>query len=253
MALLPRLGHFLLRNSRSTLTRASVRHYDPETGGEEIKSTTVTMLSKEDDDYLYVEAYSQIGFRLSNGFRIIGPCVLFPRSILHWGVGGTHELNGESLSLFSMLEPKLDILVLGVGDHGVKYDRNIIKYLRSNKINVEILPTDQACSTFNFLNAERRIVAAGLIPPTYMFVDSDEDLQIRERLQRGEGKLFKMKHGFTQDPSAEIPGEFAPALDNLRQNVYPKLGVGPKDGEKSGEKKRGEDKGSESPSDKKER
>ena len=67
--------------------RTSVRHYDPEVGGAEIKSTTVTMLSKEDDDYLYVEAYSQMGFRLSNGFRIVGPCVVFPRSILHWGVG----------------------------------------------------------------------------------------------------------------------------------------------------------------------
>lgn len=44
------------------------------------------MLSKEDDENIYVEAYSTLGFKLSSGFRIIGPCILFPRSILHWGV-----------------------------------------------------------------------------------------------------------------------------------------------------------------------
>ena len=77
--------------------RASIRHYDPELGGAEMKSTTVTMLSKEDDDYLYVEAYSQMGFRLSNGFRIVGPCVLFPRSVLHWGVGCSCVLFPQSV------------------------------------------------------------------------------------------------------------------------------------------------------------
>ncbi|XP_076469628.1 NADH dehydrogenase [ubiquinone] 1 alpha subcomplex assembly factor 3-like [Babylonia areolata] len=248
MALVSRLGRFLLRNARSSLTRASVRHYDPETGGEEIKSTSVSILSKEDDDYLYVEAYSQIGFRLSNGFRIIGPCVLFPRSVLHWGVAGIHELNEESLALFPLLEPKLDILVLGIGDHGQKYDKNIIKYLRSSRINVEILPTDQACSTFNFLNAERRVVAAGLIPPTYMHLDNDEDLEIRAQLAKGGGKLFELKHGFTEDPSAATPGEFAPALEDLRE----RMGIKQKDGGESGEK-RSEDRDSESAPDKKER
>ena len=62
-----------------------------------MKSTTVTMLSKEDDDYLYVEAYSQMGFRLSNGFRIVGPCVLFPRSVLHWGVSCSCVLFPQSV------------------------------------------------------------------------------------------------------------------------------------------------------------
>ena len=79
--------YFITNKACVFFSSASVRHYNPETGGAEFKNTTVTMLSKEDDDFLYVEAYSQMGFRLSNGFRIVGPCVLFPRSILHWAVG----------------------------------------------------------------------------------------------------------------------------------------------------------------------
>lgn len=218
-----KLARFLSRNIRCTL-RASVRHYDPETGGEELKSATMTILNKEDDDFLYVEAYSQIGFRLSNGFRIIGPCVLFPRSVLHWGISGVDYISEESLSLFPLLEPKLDLLIIGIGDYGSKYNKNIIKYLRSYKINVEILPTDQACSTFNFLNAERRIVAAALVPPQYMQVDQDEDLLFRAQL---EGSNNPFEKNLT-DRSMETPGEFAPLLDDLKENVYPKLGIGSK-------------------------
>ncbi|KAK7101818.1 NADH dehydrogenase [ubiquinone] 1 alpha subcomplex assembly factor 3-like [Littorina saxatilis] len=233
MVLISRLSRFLVRNVRSSL-RASVRHYDPETGGEEIRSTTVTMLSKEDDDYLYVEAYSNVGFKLSNGFRIVGPCVLFPRSILHWAIGGTHELNEDSLSLFPLLEPKLDLLVLGVGDHGAKYDKSIVRYLRSNNINVEILPTDQACSTFNFLNAERRIVAAAMIPPTYMNLDrDDEDLHIRARLE-AEENLYELKSGFGDQPLID---ESDPVLKGVKEKVFPALGLNVKKETETGKAK----------------
>lgn len=40
---------------------------------------------------------------------------------------------------------------------------------------------DQALSTFNFLNAEKRYIAAGLIPPSYL--DASEDEQFRSLQQ----------------------------------------------------------------------
>lgn len=55
---------------------------DPQYGS---GKTTVTFLNKE-DDAVYIEAFSCQGFRLGNGFRVIGPTAFFPKSVLHWNV-----------------------------------------------------------------------------------------------------------------------------------------------------------------------
>jgi len=132
--------------------------------------TVVTILNQEQEDVIFMDAYSNIGFRMNNGMRLMGPCAVFPRSVLHWNIRGVEDINENSLSLFAALEPKLDILVLGVGDRNAmrNVDFRIIKFLKSKGINVEILPTDQALSTFNFLNSERRYVAGAFIPPNYI-------------------------------------------------------------------------------------
>lgn len=95
-------------------------------------------------------------------------------------------MNEESLRLFSLLEPKLDILVLGTGDqtNDTDFFINVVKFMRSCKIGLEILPTDQAVSTFNFLNSEGRCVAAGLIPPTQVRTSEDDIVTSRIKRQR---------------------------------------------------------------------
>ena len=90
------------------------------------------------------------------------------------------------------------------------------------------------------------MVAAGLIPPTYMQLQDDEDLPIRAQLENEES-LFELKHGFTEDPSAGTPGELAPLLDKLQEKVYPKLGLPPK--EQKRETEEGAEKGESKPSD----
>lgn len=150
----------------------SVRHHNFD--GETYSKSSLSLITKEDDSQNYVAAYNSYGFRLTSGFHILGPCALFPRAVLHWNVPSAEKITPASLSLFCMLYPKLDILILGKGDWDAKVDKSIIKYLRSNKVNVEILPTEQACSTFNFLNSEHRVVAAALIPPLHMDIPSDQ-------------------------------------------------------------------------------
>lgn len=49
------------------------------------------------------------------------------------------------------------------------------------KISFEILTTEHACTTFNFLNTEGRNVAAALIPPKYFTASMDDELQTRLR------------------------------------------------------------------------
>lgn len=98
-------------------------------------------------------------------------------------MGDITDINEESLSLFTVLVPKLDIVVLGIGDKPNNFNqyRKIIDFSRKHKIPFEILPTESACSTFNFLTSEGRNVAGALIPPQIIENLTDED-ELRTKL-----------------------------------------------------------------------
>lgn len=57
---------------------------------------------------------------------------------------------------------------MGIPDYK-KRDRKVVTHLanviRKHKIQVEIMSSELACPTFNFLHSEGRFVAAGIIPP----------------------------------------------------------------------------------------
>ncbi|VDM81301.1 unnamed protein product [Strongylus vulgaris] len=67
-----------------------------------------------------VRGLSCYGFRLLDGTFLYGPVALFPKTALSWRVQTpadiTPHITPRSLSLFAMLEPKIDILVVGAGD-----------------------------------------------------------------------------------------------------------------------------------------
>lgn len=127
--------------------------------------TTVSVLNKDRGDMLLVDSYSTTGFRLNNGLFVFGPIALFPKSVLQWKVKSPDDITKEAFSLFTLLEPKIDVLVIGLGDSGETLDMSLIQYLRKRRIGVEVHPTSVACPTFNFLNVEDRNVAAAMIPP----------------------------------------------------------------------------------------
>lgn len=101
-----------------------------------------------------------------------------------WNITNYEEINERTLSLFVCLEPKIDVLVIGSGDQPMtpKFNKTIINFMKKYGINVEVLPTEQACTTFNFLTGEKRMVAAALIPPNLMSVSEGE--YIRHQLDR---------------------------------------------------------------------
>lgn len=152
--------------------------------------SVVKVLNMEADAGLMVDAFSQVGFRLNNGLSVVGPVALFPKTVLSWRVRSVEDINEDSLSLFYLLEPKIDLLILGVGDKGTAVNTNIIHFMKQKGITLEILPTESACTTFNFLNQERRYVAAGLIPPYNLASTIDDHL----RAQRDAKTLFLSQH-----------------------------------------------------------
>ncbi|KAL8212809.1 UNVERIFIED_CONTAM: NADH dehydrogenase [ubiquinone] 1 alpha subcomplex assembly factor 3 [Gekko kuhli] len=128
------------------------------------QKTTIHHLERESQDIMFVEGYTAWGFTI-NGNRVVGPCAVLPRAILQWNVGTHKDITAESLALFHLLEPRIEIVVLGTGDKVERLDPAILKLMRQFGIAVEVQDTPNACATFNFLTSERRVAAAGLIPP----------------------------------------------------------------------------------------
>lgn len=92
----------------------------------------------------------QLGFRLNNGVKVIGPMAIFSRTLLAWNVACADDINEESLSLFYVHHPRLDLLVMGIGDEGPSPElrQRIFNLTRTRRINVEILPTYQVGHKF---------------------------------------------------------------------------------------------------------
>ncbi|XP_068905397.1 NADH dehydrogenase [ubiquinone] 1 alpha subcomplex assembly factor 3 isoform X2 [Tenebrio molitor] len=147
--------------------------------------TTVHILNNEAELGLMVNGFSQVGFRLNNDITVLGSMIIFPRSVLSWNVGDYTEITEESLSLLTILEPKLDLVVLGIGDppKNLKVYQDLLPFSRKHKLTFEILPTEQACATFNFLSSEGRHVAGALIPPETITPTGDDLLQTKLRYQ----------------------------------------------------------------------
>ncbi|XP_055856104.1 NADH dehydrogenase [ubiquinone] 1 alpha subcomplex assembly factor 3 [Episyrphus balteatus] len=174
----------VLRNrprSKAPVVISALRTYG--TAYEADGKTKVNILNKELDLGLMINGFSQYGFRLNNDMVIVGPMAIFPRSVLSWNISSFEEINEDSLSIFYTLEPKIDVLVIGIGDQKVtpQLSMKIIQFMKKYKINVEILTTEQACATFNFLNAESRMVAAALIPPLHITYNENNVLQTKLR------------------------------------------------------------------------
>ncbi|XP_028906422.1 NADH dehydrogenase [ubiquinone] 1 alpha subcomplex assembly factor 3 [Ornithorhynchus anatinus] len=131
---------------------------------EQFQRTTVTMLEKDSPHILFVDSYSPRGFTI-NGNRVVGPCVLIPQSILQWNVGTHQDITEESLSLFWMLEPRIEIVVVGTGNQMERLPPELLKAMRKRGIALEVQDTPNACATFNFLLHEGRVTGAALIPP----------------------------------------------------------------------------------------
>ncbi|XP_061391798.1 NADH dehydrogenase [ubiquinone] 1 alpha subcomplex assembly factor 3 [Musca vetustissima] len=170
------------RNLFQSATKLHSKAYDYD------GKTKIDIFNTQQDLGIMITGYSQFGFRMNNDMVVIGPVAVFPRSLLSWNVNSVDDINEESLSLFTALEPKIDVLILGIGDQtpSPNISKEILSFMRKYKINVEVLRTEQACATFNFLNAENRMVASALIPPLHISYNENDLMATSARkLQEG--------------------------------------------------------------------
>ncbi|XP_026954523.1 NADH dehydrogenase [ubiquinone] 1 alpha subcomplex assembly factor 3 isoform X2 [Orcinus orca] len=105
--------------------------------------TRISLLQRESPHDMYIDSYNSRGFT----------------------VGSHQDITEESFSLFWMLEPRIEIVVVGTGDRTERLQSHLLRAMRQRGIAVEVQDTPNACATFNFLCHEGRVTGAALIPP----------------------------------------------------------------------------------------
>lgn len=112
-----------------------------------------------------IKKYSKTSFVVNN-VHIRSSVILFPNFYLQWRVRQIDALTIEDLSIFTLLYPPMQILIIGCGQRlwtNRARMAEISAFFRQKGVAVEFLPTNQASATFNILNGEGRDVAAALI------------------------------------------------------------------------------------------
>lgn len=80
---------------------------------------------------------------MNNSYGIVGPMVIFPRTVLQWNINTIEDIHEHSLSLLLAVEPKLEIVIIGVGDDDISPELSdrIHAIFKSTGIAVEVLQT----------------------------------------------------------------------------------------------------------------
>jgi NADH dehydrogenase [ubiquinone] 1 alpha subcomplex assembly factor 3 len=90
-----------------------------------------------------VHSVSNYGVRLLSGTFLFGPVALFPNVALSWHVLSPDDITEDSLHLFALLEPRLDLVIVGAG---VRSDidnvrRRVMPFFRKHRIGCEVMLT----------------------------------------------------------------------------------------------------------------
>ncbi|XP_012270880.1 NADH dehydrogenase [ubiquinone] 1 alpha subcomplex assembly factor 3 isoform X2 [Orussus abietinus] len=72
--------------------------------------TTATVLNIDYSYGLMIDGCSVLGFQLNNGINVIGPMIIFPKTVLNWNIASSEHMNEDSFALFSVLYPQVDIM-----------------------------------------------------------------------------------------------------------------------------------------------
>jgi NADH dehydrogenase [ubiquinone] 1 alpha subcomplex assembly factor 3 len=145
-------------------------------GSMRVQSTTLTdiflsgdaLANSNDLPLTQLNGYNATGFKV-NGVRFDGSVLLLPRTFLRWNVSSLADLSLSSLIAATLYAPRISLLLIGTGDVFRPPTPHLAALMRELKqrhqIQVELMRSISAGSTFNFLNQEGRDVAAALLPP----------------------------------------------------------------------------------------
>ena len=90
--------------------------------------------------------------------------LLFKDHFLLWNANEFDDITIDSLNIFTVLYPTIEILLIGCGESQPKQiDSKIVQHFKSKGIVIEASNTSNAAATYNILISEERNVAAALL------------------------------------------------------------------------------------------
>ncbi|XP_062074672.1 uncharacterized protein LOC133778683 [Humulus lupulus] len=123
----------------------------------------INIIDNVPEDQLRFQRYTDTGFTV-NGVDYEGSLLSVGNLLMSWTPKNLSQITPDSLSIFKIVRPIPEILILGCGRNIVPVDPELRRFIRSTGMKLEVLDSRNAISTYNILNEEGRIVAAALIP-----------------------------------------------------------------------------------------
>ncbi|EXB70691.1 hypothetical protein L484_023877 [Morus notabilis] len=123
----------------------------------------INLIDNVPDDQLRFQRYTDTGFTV-NGVEYEGSLLCVGNLLMSWAPKKFSEITPDSLSIFKVVRPIPEILILGCGRNIEPVDPELRRFIRSTGMKLEALDSRNAISTYNILNEESRIVAAALVP-----------------------------------------------------------------------------------------
>ena len=91
--------------------------------------------------------------------------LLLPQSFYIWKAKTFEDINMDSLSIFPLLFPTIELVIIGCGLRVPnRLSPELVQSFRSKGIVVELMTSTSALTTFNVLNGEGRNVGAAILP-----------------------------------------------------------------------------------------
>ncbi|CAL1700233.1 unnamed protein product [Somion occarium] len=108
------------------------------------------------------------GVELADGLVIPSACIFLEGQTFLWDVPEKlwDKWTPEHFEIFDVVVPKPELLLFGTGQRVYLPPSPIRQYLSKIGIQIDVMDTRNACSTYNLLTEEGRRVAAALLPIT---------------------------------------------------------------------------------------
>ncbi|KIM35165.1 hypothetical protein M413DRAFT_449874 [Hebeloma cylindrosporum] len=138
-------------------------------------SSFTNLLADDNPPAVQVSSISDAGIQLADGLVIPGACVFLEGKVFLWDVPESTVASKireerwkgwgtERFQLFEVVTPRPEILLLGTGKTLVQPPPFMRDHLNGLGIQLDVMDTRNACSTYNLLAEEGRRVAAALLP-----------------------------------------------------------------------------------------
>uniref|UniRef100_A0A7C9CIU4 NADH dehydrogenase [ubiquinone] 1 alpha subcomplex assembly factor 3 n=1 Tax=Opuntia streptacantha TaxID=393608 RepID=A0A7C9CIU4_OPUST len=123
----------------------------------------INLIDNVPEDQLRFQEFDDTGFKV-NGVKYEGSLICVGNLLMSWSPKKFSEVTPESLSIFQILRPIPEILIIGCGRHIQPVNSELSNFVRSTGMKLEAVDSRNAASTYNILNEEGRIVAAAVLP-----------------------------------------------------------------------------------------